>query len=83
LSGNEWVEFEYLNKKIPKDFIPSGTTQNQYKVSVVKRFGPNVELNSWVQYEGWKAPFYKSGYQSDTTASFQLSWYPPLRRFPL
>ena len=26
LSGNEWVQLEYLNKKTPKDFIPGGTT---------------------------------------------------------
>ena len=31
LSGNEWIQFEYLNKKTPKDFIPGGTTQNQYQ----------------------------------------------------
>jgi hypothetical protein len=82
LSGNEWVQFEYLNKKVPKDFIQYGTTQNQYKISIVKRFGPNVELNSWLQYEGWKAPVYRTGYQSDTTASFQLTWYPKLQRYP-
>jgi hypothetical protein len=82
LSGNEWIALEYLNKKNPNDFIPGGTTQNQYKVSFVKRFGPDVELKSYVQYEGWKAPIYKTGYQSNTTASFQLTWYPQLRRYP-
>ena len=37
LSGNEWVQFEYLNKKTPSNFIgsltpggPGGTTQNSY-----------------------------------------------------
>ena len=82
LSGNEWVQLEYLKKKIPGDFIPLGTTQNQFKVSFVKRFGPDVELNSWLQYEGWKAPVYKPGYQQNTVASFQLTWYPKLQRYP-
>jgi hypothetical protein len=82
LSGNEWIQFEYLNKKILNDFIQYGTTQNQYKISFVKRFGPNVELNSWLQYEGWKAPVYKTGHQSNTTASVQLTWYPKLQRYP-
>jgi len=82
LSGNEWIQVAYLNKKIPADFIPQGTTQNQFKVSFVKRFGPDVELNSWVQYEGWKAPIYKTGYQKNTAASFQLTWYPKLKHYP-
>jgi hypothetical protein len=82
LSGNEWVQLEYLNKKTPKDFIAGGTTQNQFKASVVKRFGPDLEFNGWVQYEGWKAPIYKSGLQKDTTAAVQLTWFPKLRVYP-
>ncbi len=52
-----------------KDFIPGGTTQNQFKASVVKRFGQDVEMNAWVQYEGWKAPIYKPGLQKNTLAA--------------
>jgi uncharacterized protein involved in exopolysaccharide biosynthesis len=54
LSANEWIQLSYLNKKTPHDFIPGGTTQNQFKAAVVKRLGKEVELNAWVQYEGWK-----------------------------
>jgi Capsule assembly protein Wzi len=82
LSGNEWVQFEYLNKKTPFNFIPGGTTQNQFKASVVKRLGREVELNAWVQYEGWKAPIYKPGLQKDTSVAMQLTWYPKLRTYP-
>jgi hypothetical protein len=82
LSGNEWVQMEYLNKKTPKDFIPGGTTQNQFKVSVVKRLGQDLELNGWLQYEQWKAPIYKSGLQKDTTAAVQFTWFPKLHTYP-
>ncbi|MEO6817724.1 MAG: capsule assembly Wzi family protein [Edaphobacter sp.] len=82
LSGNEWVQLEYLNKKTPKDFIPGGTTQNQFKVSVVKRLGQDLELNGWVQYEQWKAPIYKTGLQKDTTAAVQFTWFPKLHTYP-
>jgi hypothetical protein len=82
LSGNEWVQLEYLNKKTPKDFIPGGTTQNQFKATVVKRFGPDLEMNAWVQYEGWKAPIYKPGLQKNTTAAVQLTWFPKLHTYP-
>jgi Capsule assembly protein Wzi len=82
LSGNEWVQLSYLNKKTPKDFIPEGTTQNQFKVSVVKRIRPDVELNAWVQYERWKAPFYKPGLQTNTIGAFAVTWYPKLMAHP-
>lgn len=83
LSGNEWVQLEYLNKKTPKDFIAGGTTQNQFKASVVKRLGRNhdVELNGWYQYEGWKAPIYKPGLQKNSTIAVQLTWFPKLRTY--
>jgi hypothetical protein len=76
LSGNEWVRFEYRNAKVAKDFIPGGTTQNDYTVDLLKRLSRNVELDAWVQYEGWKAPVLKQGLQSDTIGTAQITWYP-------
>ena len=92
LSGDEYVQVEYLNKKNPKDFIRTpvvefgpyglaGTTQNDVKVSVVKRFHhDDVELNGWFQYEKWNAPIYKPGPQSDTTTAVQVTFFPGLKR---
>lgn len=82
LSANEWVQFEYLNKKTPFNFIPGGTTQNEFKGSVVKRLGRDLEMNAWVQYEGWKAPAYLPGLQKNTTVAAQFTWYPKLHNFP-
>jgi hypothetical protein len=89
LSGNEWVQLEYLNKKTPKDFVPGGTTQNEYKVSVVKRLGQDIELNGWLQYEAWKAPvpvngvdLYRPGLQRDTVVAAQFTWFPKLHNYP-
>jgi Capsule assembly protein Wzi len=81
-SGNEYLQFSYLNKKVPKDFIPLGTTQNQYKITLVKRFKENLEVNAWFQYEGWKAPDYKTGLQKNTVTAVQLTWYPKLQLYP-
>ncbi len=78
IAPKEWVQLEYLNKKIPNDFV-GGTTQNQFKASVVKRFHQDIELNASVQYEAWKAPIYLTGRQSDTTAAFQVTWFPRLK----
>ena len=78
VAPKEWIQVEYLNKKIPNDFI-GGTTQNQFKASVVKRFHQDIELNASVQYEAWKAPIYLTGRQSDTTATVQVTWFPKLK----
>jgi len=56
LSPDQFIQLEYLNKKTPKDFVAGGTTQNQFKVDVVKHIRRDVELNAWVQFERWKAP---------------------------
>ncbi len=78
IAPKEWIQLEYLNKKIPNDFV-GGTTQNQFKASVVKRFHQDIELNASVQYEAWKAPIYLTTRQSDTTAAFQVTWFPKLK----
>ena len=79
LSGNEWVQVEYLNKKTAKDFIAGGTTQDQLRVDVVKRIGPDVEVNGWYQHERWVAPIYLSGVQSDNTVTVQVTFFPKLK----
>jgi hypothetical protein len=83
LSGNEYVQLHYLDKKTPKDFVVGGTTQGQFKAELVKRFHKDIELDAWVQYERWKAPVYmphpNNGGNNDTVAAVQVTWYPRLR----
>ena len=79
LSGNEWVQLEYLHKKTAKDFVSGGVTQNQFRVEVVKRLRPDIELNAWYQREVWKAPIYKPGSQGNNTFNFQLTVFPRLK----
>ena len=79
LSGNEWVQLSYLNKKTAKDFVPGGTTQNQFAIEVVKRLRPDIELNASYRHEGWKAPIYLPGAQSNNTFTFQFTFFPKLK----
>lgn len=85
LSGNEWLELQYRNTKTAKDFVPMGTTQNDFAVNAVKRLGKDVEVNAWVQYEQWKAPFLRNGdtsAQSNTSIALQLTYFPrDIRRY--
>ena len=76
LTPKEDIQFMYRNMKIDGNFIPGGTTQNDFQGEVRKRIGPNIEARVSVQYEGWKAPIYLPGKQSDTTAAAQITWYP-------
>ena len=93
LSGNEWVQLEYMNKKTAANFIygpynpanntyapGGGGTQNQFKAEVVKRLmHNNLEVNAWFQYEKWKFPYLQPGPQSNTTTVVQLTFFPGLR----
>ena len=93
LSGKEWVQLEYSNKKTAANFIPGpfnpatttygpngGGTQNQFKAQVVKRLmHDNLELNAWFQYEKWKFPYLQPGPQSNTSTVVQLTFFPGLR----
>jgi hypothetical protein len=82
LSPREWLQVSYRGAKAAKDFIPGGTTQTDFSFDVVKRLTPDVELKANVQYERWLIPLYKTGRQTDTSTTFQLTWYPRIdRRF--
>jgi hypothetical protein len=76
LSPREWVQVNFRSAKAAKDFIPGGTTQTDFSFDLVKRLTPDVEVKANVQYEQWLVPLYKYGRQSDTTTTFQLTWYP-------
>ena len=82
LSANEWVQLEYLKKRTPTDFIPGGTSQNQFKVDVLKRLGKDLELNASLQIERWKAPIYVNNPGNaanfNRAVAVQLTWFPKL-----
>jgi hypothetical protein len=75
LSPQEEVQFQYREAKAATSFIPGGTTQNDYALQVCKRVQKDIEIRGWIQYEAWKAPLYKTGAQSDTSASVQITWF--------
>ncbi len=81
LSPQEDVQFMYRRAKASAEFIAGGTTQNDFAVSVRKRFAQDYEVRGLVQHEGWKAPVYtypvfsNSGH-SDTGVEGQITWYP-------
>ncbi len=75
LSPEEDIQLTCRNAKAANQFIPGGTTQNDIEGEIRKRIHQDIEVRGWVQYEGWKAPVYKTGAQSDTTAAAQITWF--------
>ena len=76
LSGNEWVQLAVRNHKVAKDFVPGGTTLNDFNVEVVKRIKKDLEIKGNLTIEHWKAPVYLAGQHAVTAATVQLTWFP-------
>jgi len=76
LSGNEWVQASVRTQKASKDFIPGGTTLNDFSVQAVKRIHKDFEIEGNFALEHWKAPVYLPGSESVTTTTIQLTWFP-------
>ncbi|MGH9600435.1 MAG: capsule assembly Wzi family protein [Terracidiphilus sp.] len=76
LSGNEWIQANWRRQKAAKDFIPGGTTLNDFGFQAVKRIGKDFEIDGNFTVEHWKAPVYLPGEQTVTTTNIQLTWFP-------
>jgi hypothetical protein len=76
LSGNEWIQASIRTQKASKDFIPGGTTLNDFSVLAVKRILKDFEINGSFTLEHWKAPIYLPGSQTVTSTTIQLTWFP-------
>jgi hypothetical protein len=76
LSPQQDIAVMYRRAKASAEFIPGGTTQNDFAVSARKRFARDYEVRGLVQYEGWKAPVYQPGAHSDTLVEGQITWFP-------
>jgi hypothetical protein len=74
-SPQEIVQAAYRNAKSAKDFVPGGTTQNDFSVRLVRRFREDFEVNTFAQIEFWKAPILAQGLQRDLALGLQLTYF--------
>jgi hypothetical protein len=79
LSANEWVQASVRTQKASKDFIPGGTTLEDFSVQAVKRMAKYFEIDGRFTVEHWKAPVYLPGSQLVTATTIQLTWFPEQR----
>ena len=76
LSGNEWIQVGLRNQKAEKDFIPGGTTINDFNIQVIKRIRKDLEIKGDYTFEHWKAPIYLPGQHTVNAATVQVTWFP-------
>ncbi len=74
----EMIQISYRNVKSAKDFVPGGTTQNDFSVRWVHRLREDVSVDSFAQIEFWKAPILAQGLQKDLSLGLQLTYFPNL-----
>jgi hypothetical protein len=78
LSPKTYIQIGYRNAKVSKNFIPGGTTQNDFNAKAVLRLQQNLEINAFLQGELWKVPALAPNRKEDVTGSIQLTYYPKL-----
>jgi Capsule assembly protein Wzi len=78
-SPQNMLQFAYRNAKSAKDFVPGGTTQNDFSARLVRHFSENLEVNTFAQVELWKAPILAQGLQTDLSLGLQLTYFPGWR----
>jgi len=70
------IQIGYRNAKIANDFIPGGETANDYSVKARLRLRPDMEVETFAQYESWVAPLLARTRQSNVTGWVQLTFLP-------
>jgi len=76
LSPKSSIQVSFRNSKVAKDFIPGGTTQNDFTVSTNFWTHRNVQVQGLLQYENWMIPLLSPTRQSNVTSYVQVTFWP-------
>jgi hypothetical protein len=76
LNSQSTIQMGYRNAKVAKDFIPNGETVNDFSVRASIRLKRDLELDTFLQHERWKAPVLAPTPQSNFTSAIQLIFWP-------
>ena len=75
LSADQWIQLEYLHKKTAKDFVPEGTTQNQFKASLDRHWAYLVYAGLWWEPLRSDLDAYMEEANSQVTGTIGLQLY--------
>jgi hypothetical protein len=76
LSAQRRISFELRHRKIDRQYLPQGGTQNDAAVTADLLVESGVRLSGAAQYERWQIPLLANTAQSNWTASLQIGYWP-------
>ncbi len=76
LSAKSKIGLELRHRKVDREFLPQGGTQNDVAVNASFFSGQGLSFSGNVQYERRLIPLLAMNHQSNLAASFQFSFWP-------
>jgi len=79
LNAQRKISFEVRHRKIDRQYLPEGGTQNDASLQADFLTRSRLRFSGTVQYERWQLPLLATGAQSNWTTSLQFSYWPVMR----
>jgi len=79
LSATKKIGIELRHRKVDRQFLPQGGTQNDVAVNADFLTRSGFRFSGALQYERWQIPLLATTRQSNVTASFQFGYWPQAR----
>jgi membrane-associated phospholipid phosphatase len=76
LSARSKIGLELRHRKVDRQFLPRGGTQNDVALNADFFTGLGLSFSANVQYERWLIPMLATNDQANIAASFQVSFWP-------
>lgn len=76
LSPRKKISLELRHRKIDRQYLPQGGTQNDVAVNADIFVGPGFRFSGSLQYERWQIPLLTTNSQNNVAASFEFGFWP-------
>ncbi len=76
LSSTKRIGIELRHRKVDRQFLPLGGTQNDAAVNTDLLLKSGFRLTGTLQYESWQIPLLAANRQGNVLASFQIGYWP-------
>jgi hypothetical protein len=76
MSATRRISLELRHRKVDREFLPQGGTQNDVALTADFLLRSGVRLSGMLQYESWQMPLLTAGEQSNITAQLQFAFWP-------
>jgi membrane-associated phospholipid phosphatase len=76
ISPRKKIGVELRHRKIDRQYLPQGGTQNDVAVNADIFTGPGFRFSGNLQYERWQIPLLATNRQNNVAASFEIGFWP-------